>query len=200
VHSLIVVPQATLNYLPFAILPSIRAGRLRFLVEDYDIAMLPAAVLVLSAQRISEETTTRLLAFAPYSSGLNFAMEEAKNVAKIFAPNSDVFIGRSATETRFKETAGQYQVIHLATHAFFNRTNPNFSGLQLEADAENDGRLEVYEILQLNLKARLVTLSACDTALGSGDFAEMPAGDEFVALDRAFLEAGAMPYWPAYGK
>ena len=63
--------------------------------------------------------------------------------------------------------------------------------MQLEADAENDGRLEVYEILQLNLKARLVTLSACDTALGSGDFAEMPAGDEFVALDRAFLEAGS---------
>jgi CHAT domain-containing protein/Tfp pilus assembly protein PilF len=191
VHSLIVVPQGTLNYLPFAILPSIQSGRLRFLVEDYDISVLPAAVLVLSTQRIPDESTTRLLAFAPSSSGLNFAMEEAKNVAKIFAPDAEVVVGRNATETRFKNSAGQYQVVHLATHAFFNRTNPSFSGLQLEADAENDGRLEVYEILQLNLKARLVTLSACDTALGSGDFAEMPAGDEFVALDRAFLEAGS---------
>jgi CHAT domain-containing protein len=191
VQSLIVVPQGTLNYLPFAILPSIKEGRLSFLVENYDIAVLPAAVLTLSARHIPEDLTVRLLAFAPSRSELPFALEEAKRVAKMFAPDADLVVDRSATETRFKDSAGTYQVIHLATHAFFNKTNPVFSGLQLEPDAENDGRLEVHEIFQLNLKARLVTLSACDTALGSGDFAEIPAGDEFVALDRAFLEAGS---------
>jgi CHAT domain-containing protein len=36
-----------------------------------------------------------------------------------------------------------------------------------------------------------VTLSACETALGSGYFTEIPAGDEFVGLTRAFLSAGA---------
>ena len=44
-----------------------------------------------------------------------------------------------------------------------------------------------YEILGLHLRAQLVTLSACETALGSGYFTEIPAGDEFVGLTRAFL-------------
>jgi len=191
VHSLIVVPQGSLNYLPFAILPATRSGHLHFLVEDYDIAVLPAAVLMLSNRRVPADSLGRLLAFAPSRAGLPFALQEAKNVAKRFAPDADLVVGGAATETRFKNSAGQYEVIHLATHGFFNKTNPIFSGLQLESDADNDGRLEVREILHLHLKARLVTLSACDTALGSGDFDEMPAGDEFVAVDRAFLEAGS---------
>jgi CHAT domain-containing protein len=36
-----------------------------------------------------------------------------------------------------------------------------------------------------------VTLSACETALGSGYFTDTPAGDEFVGLTRAFLGAGS---------
>ena len=51
--------------------------------------------------------------------------------------------------------------------------------------------LRVHEILDLPLHADLVTLSACDTALGSGYFAELPIGDEFVGLNRAFLAAGS---------
>jgi CHAT domain-containing protein len=54
-----------------------------------------------------------------------------------------------------------------------------------------DGRLEVHEILGLRLHANLVTLSACDTALGGGYFADVPAGDDLVGLTRAFLFAGS---------
>ena len=35
-----------------------------------------------------------------------------------------------------------------------------------------------------------MTLSACQTGLGSGHFAEVPSGDDFVGLTRAFLYAG----------
>ena len=42
----------------------------------------------------------------------------------------------------------------------------------------------------MKLRARLVTLSACETALGKGYFTETPAGDEFVGMTRAFLSAG----------
>ena len=61
----------------------------------------------------------------------------------------------------------------------------------MEADAQDDGHLEVHEILGLRLNAKLVTLSACDTALGSGYFSEVPAGDDLVGLTRAFLFAGS---------
>jgi CHAT domain-containing protein len=54
-----------------------------------------------------------------------------------------------------------------------------------------DGRLEVHEVLGLHLAADLVVLSACQTGLGSGAFADIPAGDDWVGLTRAFLHAGA---------
>ena len=58
-----------------------------------------------------------------------------------------------------------------------------------------DGRLALplvgSDVMDLPLHADLVTLSACDTALGSGYFADTPAGDEFLALNRAFLAAGS---------
>jgi len=82
-------------------------------------------------------------------------------------------------------------VLHLATHGYFNEANPLMSGLELEPDRSEDGMLRVHEILDLPLSADLVTLSACDTALGSGYFAELPVGDEFVGLNRAFLAAGS---------
>src|SRR3989442_15739301 len=54
-----------------------------------------------------------------------------------------------------------------------------------------DGRLEVQEVFGLHLKADLVVLSACETGVGSGALADVPAGDDWVGLVRAFLNAGA---------
>ena len=87
--------------------------------------------------------------------------------------------------------AARYDVIHLATHGYLNKLNPLLSGIELEPDPSEDGRLEVHEILRLRLRARLVTLSACETALGASYFTEVPAGDDFVGLTRAFLFAGS---------
>ena len=109
----------------------------------------------------------------------------------MFRPHSQLLIGTQATETKFKSLAGKYAVLHLATHGQFNRFNPLMSGVELEADDAEDGLLQVHEVLDLRLSADLVTLSACDTALGSGYFAEVPAGDEFVGMTRAFLSAGS---------
>jgi len=133
----------------------------------------------------------RLAALAPSVSNLQFTSGEVRAVGTAFGPHATVIVGSKATETWFKHMAGDYDVIHFATHGFFNRANPLFSGVQLEPDTQNDGRLQVYEILGLHLRAQLVTLSACETALGSGYFTEIPAGDEFVGLTRAFLSAGA---------
>ena len=68
-------------------------------------------------------------------------------------------------------------MLHLATHGEFNSFNPLMSGLELEADALDDGLLQIHEILGLRLDADLVTLSACETALGSGYFTDVPAAD-----------------------
>jgi CHAT domain-containing protein/Tfp pilus assembly protein PilF len=190
VNEITIVPHGFLHYLPFATLvrPT-RAGN-RSLIEDYVVSYLPmAGALAMSPP--AQPPGERLVAMAPSVSKLQFTSGEVRAVAAAFGRHATAVVGPKATETWFMHVAGDYDVIHFATHGFFNKTNPLFSGVQLEPDAQNDGRLEVYEILGLHLRAQLVTLSACETALGSGYFTEIPAGDEFVGLTRAFLSAGA---------
>lgn len=190
VTRLSIVPHDALNYLPFAALPRSSGSSPRFLIQDYVVAYLPAAsALVYSPATADPEG--RLFALAPARSHLQYAQEEAHAVGAFFAEHSLVLTGGGATESAFKQQAGRYQIIHLASHGFFDKVNPIFSGVELEPDAKDDGRLEVHEILRLHLKARLVTLSGCETALGSGYFSEFPAGDDFVGLTRAFLSAGS---------
>jgi CHAT domain-containing protein len=188
-HHLYIVPHGTLNYLPFSLLPSSADGD-RLVLEDFTIAYLPTAAALLE-NRFPGAADQRLLAVAPARSGLQHAQAEANTVFELFHPDSRLLTGSAATETLFKNVAGDYGVLHLATHGYFNKLNPLLSGLELEADADNDGLLELHEILGLKLDADLVTLSACQTGLGSGHFAEIPAGDDFVGLTRAFLYAGS---------
>ena len=187
VQRLYLVPHDILHYLPFACLPRGDLGR--YLVLDYELTYLPAAGnLVYSTD--NPPAREGILALAPESSRLRFTAAEARSVALAFPDSNQVLIGERATEHSFKTLADRYQVLHLATHSYWNRLNPLLSGLELEAGSGEDGRLEVHEILDLQLRADLVTLSACETALGSSYFGHLPVGDDFVGLTRAFMDAG----------
>jgi CHAT domain-containing protein len=190
---LYIVPHGSLNYLPFALLPRTVAGSRReadhLLIDGYTLAQLPAAAVLMSDASRADGPPS-LLAVAPSRSRLRHAPEEARSIDALYQPHSRLLIGEGATESRFKKLASDYRVLHLATHGYFNKLNPLLSGLELEADGADDGLLQVHEVLGLRLAADLVTLSACETALGSGYFTEVPAGDEFVGMTRAFLAAG----------
>jgi len=190
IHHLYLVPHGSLNYLPFALLPSHGVAESHRLVEDFTLAYLPTAAALLRDKGESGNTAS-MLTLAPASSRLQYASEEALVIQTMFQPDSRALVGRSATESLFRQEAPHYRLLHLATHGYFNKLNPLLSGLEMEADAVNDGRLELHEILELHLDADLVTLSACQTGLGSGYFAPVPAGDDFVGLTRAFLYAGS---------
>jgi CHAT domain-containing protein len=185
IHQLLIVPDGVLNYLPFAALPT---GPHQFLGDNFTIAYLPAAAALMRDREASTGRT--LLAMAPGSAHLPYAPAEVQGIGKIFRQHSRVVVGRKATKTLFKQIAGNYDYLHLATHASLNRNAPSLSALELEPDKESDGRLELYEIAGMKLHARLVTLSACETALGKGYFSDTPGGDEFVGITRAFLGAG----------
>jgi CHAT domain-containing protein len=186
---LYLVPHSTLHYVPFAALLSQRGKQTRALIEDYTLAYLPAAA-TLNYREDPRGNAKSVLALAPANTRLLYARQESQNVSRFFPQRSQVLVGKQATEGSFKRLADQYDVIHLATHGYFNKLNPLLSGFMLEPDFAEDGRMEVHEILGLKLNAKLVTLSACDTALGSGYFAEVPAGDDLIGLTRAFLFAG----------
>lgn len=185
---LYLVPHGVLHLLPFALLP--HGPRGRALVEAFDLTTLPAAgSLVLGPGAARAKGS--VLAVAPARARLRHAGAEARAVANAQPEPRQLLLGEAATEGAFKAAAPGYRVLHLATHSRWNRLNPLLTALELEAGGGEDGRLEVHEILALPLRASLVTLSACETALGSDLLGAVPAGDDFVGLTRAFLHAGS---------
>ena len=182
---LYVIPHSILHYVPFAAL----LNKNRPLIIDYVIAYLPAAAALVQKNQTNLAPNS-ILAMAPANSRLQFTQLESERVSNFFPKQHTLLVGTRATESSFKKLAGQFEFIHLATHGYLNKTNPLLSGLTLESDAIDDGRLEVHEIMGLRLNAKLVTLSACDTAVASGYFSDVPPGDDLVGLTRAFLSTG----------
>ena len=107
----------------------------------------------------------------------------------IHDPSDTLLIGSKATKYSFEhEDLAQYRLIHLSVHGFADLAHPTHSALVLLSDpsANEDGLLDASEIVQLRIKANLVILSACDTAVGPVE------GEEGIStIARAFLLAGA---------
>jgi CHAT domain-containing protein len=186
---LVLVPHVELQYLPFAALMD-TAGR--FLVQRYELAMTPSAsVWIALGDRAAGMPGVGLLAFAPQPATLPGSGQEVAAIRRLAGPNAQVLTGSAATESAFRRLAPTQRVLHLASVGVLNKQNPRFSFVQLAPDGAEDGRLEVHEVFGLHLAADLVVLSACQTGLGSGALADVPAGDDWVGLTRAFLHAGA---------
>jgi CHAT domain-containing protein len=184
---LVIVPHAELHYLPFAALVE---GDGRFLVERYEIVLTPSASVWLAlGDRRPERAVTGILAFAPRPDALPASGREAGAIARL--AGADVLSGAAATEAEFRREAPTRRVLHLATYGVLNKQNPLFSFVELAPGEGQDGRLEVHEVFGLHLSADLVVLSACQTGLASGALADVPPGDDWVGLTRAFLHAGA---------
>jgi CHAT domain-containing protein len=96
-----------------------------------------------------------------------------------------VLVQADASEAQVKQVVEAVGLVHFATHAELSETDPLSSAVLLVPGAGEDGRLEVREVFGLDLHARLVVLSACETGLG-----KLSRGDELVGLQRAFLYAG----------
>jgi CHAT domain-containing protein len=100
-----------------------------------------------------------------------------------------LFLSDNATEARMKyENLRQFRFIHFATHGVLDEQVPSRSGLLLSFtnDSTEDGLLQMNEILNLEMNAELVVLSACETGLG-----KLFKGEGMVGLTRAFHYAGA---------
>ncbi len=114
---------------------------------------------------------------------LPFAEEEARDIVQLFrGANPQLLLGPEATPERWRKLfpAG-FQYLHFATHAVVSDRHPRETALLLSG-----GRLALPEIQDLSLSAELVTLSACDTALG-----QRVRGEGVIGLPQAFLAAGA---------
>lgn len=205
--NLIIVPDRMLWNLPFQ---ALRTPQNRFLVEDYDVSYAPSLTVLREMTRPRRtrpnRTAATLLAFGnpnlsqqrgarltttmgePLAS-LPEAERQVKTLAELYgAGRSKVYLGADASEDRVKTEAADFQILQFAAHAVLNDTNPLYSHVVLSqpADGSEDGLLEAWEMMKLDLHAEMVVLSACDTARGRN-----VSGEGVIGMSWACFIAGS---------
>jgi len=217
IKNLIIIPDGPLWDLPFQALQSDH-----YLLDDFAISQAPSlavlhemshsldelkkakspsySLLVFANPRVSSETD--LTSGSTVFRGRKFAplpesAREAHVLHDLYGSSARVYIGPDATETAFKLEAGAADIIELATHAVVIDHDPLYSFILLAPGSSKgeDGLLETWKIMQLKLRARLVVLSACETARG-----EITAGEGITGLAWGFFVAGCptlvVSQWP----
>lgn len=110
---------------------------------------------------------------------------------KLEYPKGKYFFNKEATEYRIKQmnTSGElknYKYIHFSTHGISVEKVPQLSALVLNPGNGENGFLSAEEIVNLDINASLVSLSACETNKG-----EIYRGEGNINLVYAFHRAGA---------
>jgi CHAT domain-containing protein len=207
---LVIVPDGPLQRLPFDALRQDAAGAP--LATRFDIALAPSCsvwlrwtgtprgqarhpVLAMADPRLSgskgRSSTTRA---ATIATGLRLgslpsAREEARWMVHSLGGGSRMVAGAEATERFLKTTdLSSYRMLHLAAHAVVDEQRPERSAVLLAPGSDDeDGLLQIREVVALDLKGRIVILSACSSASGT-----VLEGEGVMGLARAFFQAGAV--------
>ena len=179
------IPTGMLDYLPLQALARPTAeGGAEFLIERKQCVTLLKSSDLDQLARPAASGTGGLLALADPDGSLPAADAEVAAITRGF-PASQSFVREQASRDKLTSMPAGLSYLHLATHGSLDPRDPNSSYLLLAGNQEQS-RLSVAQIYDLKLKGtRLVTLSACQTALGESD-----PGSELTTLADAFSVAG----------
>jgi CHAT domain-containing protein/tetratricopeptide (TPR) repeat protein len=182
-----IVPHGPLHLIPFHAL-ELSGGPL---IRRNPVVYAPSAsVLASIAQRDPGCDRRAAIVVGDTRGDLPYAGHEAEVVADILAVKA--IPGALATRRRLIEAiaaARNLRILHLACHGTFNVDDALASGVltAVGEDASEDAAvLSAQDILDVQMAADLVALSACESGIS-----ERRPGDELVGLTRALLVAGA---------
>ncbi len=178
----IVVPDEVLWRVPFEALPVdggfladrtivLYAGSATSLVAT-PASSAPSEALTLLAVGAPELSSSRRDAVAGTSPGWTLrpsegADAEAHAIGSVFDDSSrTILTGPAATEASFRTQASTSALLHVSAPFRMNGASPLFSSILLSSDSsateqatDNDGALQVRELMNLDLRARVAVLS-----------------------------------------
>jgi CHAT domain-containing protein len=186
IDHLIVVPTGFLSYIPF---PALRTEGDRMLIDSVAVSYLPSASVLQFVSSNSRKTGKVFLgAIGNASTGrppLPGTLDEVNSISKIY-PAAERADEGTFTHDRARRALLEDDVVHFATHAELSESSPMLSKIITAPASGEPGQLSVYELPAMAIRARIVVLSACQTAGGN-----VSNGDEIPGLTRAMLSAGA---------
>ncbi|WPU91563.1 CHAT domain-containing protein [Mucilaginibacter sabulilitoris] len=191
--ALMIIPDDELNYLPFELLANDEGTNL---LRKYSITYNYSCGILQNSNVNLANSQPGKLGIAPFNKRVNSLDMETPDWALLPASKQEIesmggtsLFNEKATKQQFLNSAHQYGIIHLATHAYVNDLNPGKSYIAFYPAAPASGityKLYQPEIYNLKLdKTALVILSACESGTG-----ELIKGEGLMSLSRAFSYAG----------
>jgi hypothetical protein len=190
----LVVPHGPLHSLPFHALPVDHGPGAALVLDRAELTYLPSASTLRYLRdpaplAAGGQDGASVLVVGVEDERIPKVEEEVERVRGLF-DRGEVLRAAAATMAEFRARAAGADYVHVAAHGVFRADDPHFSALRLA-----DGWLSVYDLYGLELKAELVSLSACQSGRSW-----VGGGDELVGLVRGFLHAGAgalvVSLWP----
>ena len=190
--SVTLVPAGILGLMPLHAIPWSNAeGSRKTLIDDFDVTFAPSARLQLACtQRVSQKpgSAVRFVGVAnplPHSSPLDGAELEVKLVESLLPAGDHLVLrGKQATKRRVLDALPSATHVHFACHGGGRFFDPLLSAA-LSLSSEEP--LSAREVAGLEISARLVVASACETGVPQGYYEV----DESLGLASAFVAAGA---------
>lgn len=185
-QTLYIVPTGDLYFVPWGALDI-----------EVPVVVLPTGSWIKRSPRLLPSAKAASVVGDPETGGslakLPAAREEAQAVAQVYGVSP--LLGETATEKALREDLGEgANVLHLATHGFFDGKNPLDSAVILSTGTHLF-KLTAARLFENPLPAKLVVLSGCETGLG-----QVVAGDDFLGLPRSFYLGGTLAVvyslWP----
>lgn len=173
---LIFVPHGALHFLPFHAL----RHDSHYLCDSHTVSYAPSAtVFALCQEKTGKDLRQSLVMGIPDERAPEI-LAEVKSVASLLH-SPEVFLGGEATVEVLRQRGAISDLLHIATHGSYRQDNPMFSSIRM-----GDGYLNLYDLYQMRLPSKLVTLSGCATGMNF-----VSAGDELLGLQRGLFCAGA---------
>lgn len=200
VREIVVIPDRELYFIPF---DALKDEGDNFIISKYTI-YTESSLFFMNAKKNRVDKSISLLGLAPFAeegaesitpdtvrrySSMDFyplpgTKNEVETIQKLIG--GIIRTGSSATEKFFRENAQNSEIIHLSSHSYLDDTDPFFNSIIFApGPGKDDGYLHTHELYGLNLVADLVTLSACNTGIGS--FLD---GEGMISLATGFRSAG----------
>lgn len=173
---IVVAPHDALHVSPLHLF-GVNSARV---ADHFIVTYLPNLALLSAARRSnraarSDDSACIALGFAGEEGGWEAIPEtlvEARTIADVL--HIEPLLDAKANKEQVLNALRSSRRIHIATHGAMDVDAPAFQMLVLHpAEDEQAGRLYAYEVLDLDLRAlEIVSLSACETALGRIDRAD----------------------------